>query len=279
MSVEKPCIFFFFSCFTWTDSIFFLKFYIYIATCFLIRCTSEIFPRLTRSILLFQKIKMMQLRKDYHCLLRNSLLVDFHQYGLNRMILVTLLSGRMTLPKDSPSRAWSLRTSLHKNTIESGPLRTICRHIISSETRWGTIFRTNSEFGYTPYYWEWLEDVLYCSKNTLIKAQIFEAVLASLYTYDRNNDIIRAFCEAWCPDTNTLRTPLGEMSISLWDLHRLGGLANTGSFYDKVVPCYKEMAGCDEKGRFIPKSYEYLFTAFYRLHNEKERKPHVSVND
>ena len=69
------------------------------------------------------------------------------------------------------------------------------------------------------------------------------------------------------------------MSISLWDLHHLGGLAITGSFYDEVVPCYKEMAGCDEKGRFIPKSCEYLFAAFYRLYNEKEGKPHVSVND
>ena len=71
---------------------------------------------------------------------------------------------------DSPSRAWSLRTSLHKNTTESGPLRTLGRRIISGETHWGTVFRTNGEFGYTPYYWEWLEDVLSCSKKTLIKA-------------------------------------------------------------------------------------------------------------
>ncbi|KAF3949454.1 hypothetical protein CMV_024674 [Castanea mollissima] len=46
----------------------------------------------------------------------------------------------------SPSRAWSLRTSLHKNTTESGPLRTLGRRIISGETRWGTIFRTNGTF-------------------------------------------------------------------------------------------------------------------------------------
>ena len=71
---------------------------------------------------------------------------------------------------NSPSRAWSLHTSLHKNTTESGPLRTLGHRIISSETRWGKIFRTNGEFGYTPYYWEWLEDVLSCSKKTLIKA-------------------------------------------------------------------------------------------------------------
>ncbi|KAK9999022.1 hypothetical protein SO802_018625 [Lithocarpus litseifolius] len=64
---------------------------------------------------------------------------------------------------DSPSRAWSLRTSLHKNTTESNPLRTLGCRIISGETRWGTIFRINGEFGYTPYYWEWLEDVLSCS--------------------------------------------------------------------------------------------------------------------
>nr|POF04939.1 hypothetical protein CFP56_45079 [Quercus suber] len=47
---------------------------------------------------------------------------------------------------DSPSRAWSLRTSLHKNTTESGPLRTLGRRIISGETRWGTVFRINEPY-------------------------------------------------------------------------------------------------------------------------------------
>ena len=35
---------------------------------------------------------------------------------------------------DFPSRAWSLCTSLHKNTTESSPLRTLGHRIISGET-------------------------------------------------------------------------------------------------------------------------------------------------
>nr|POE44581.1 hypothetical protein CFP56_77948 [Quercus suber] len=53
---------------------------------------------------------------------------------------------------DSPSRAWSLRTSLHKNTTESGPLRTLGRRIISGETRWGTVFRINGGARYYDEY-------------------------------------------------------------------------------------------------------------------------------
>ncbi|TYK08451.1 uncharacterized protein E5676_scaffold654G00670 [Cucumis melo var. makuwa] len=74
------------------------------------------------------------------------------------------------------------------------------------------------------HYWEWLE--LAVARNTTIlkRARLFDVVMASMYTYDCNSDIVRAFCEAWCPSTNTLHTSAGEMSISLWDLWVLGGL-------------------------------------------------------
>ena len=119
----------------------------------------------------------------------------------------------------SLSGAWSLHSSLHKNTIESRYLVTLGRRIISGGTRWGTLFKINGEWSYIPLYWEWLEDVLFRSKKTLNKAHIYDAVLESLYTYDRNVDVMRAFCKGWCPQTNTLHTSLGEMSISLWDLY------------------------------------------------------------
>ncbi|GAA0147265.1 hypothetical protein LIER_07006 [Lithospermum erythrorhizon] len=35
---------------------------------------------------------------------------------------------------------------------------------------------------------------------------------------------MKAFVECWSPSTNTLLLPHGEVSISLWDLYKLGGL-------------------------------------------------------
>ena len=147
---------------------------------------------------------------------------------------------------------------------------TLGRRIISGGTRWGTLFKINGEWSYIPLYWEWLEDVLVRSRQTLNKAHIYDAVSASLYTYDRNADVMRAFCEGWCPQTNTLHTSLGEMSISLWDLYRLGGLPIFGRLYDEAIPCYEELTGSDETERFIPKSCDHLFAAFHLLNSKKE---------
>ena len=81
---------------------------------------------------------------------------------------------------------------------------------------------------------------------------------------------MRAFCEGWYPQTNTLHTSLGEMSISLWDLYRLGGLPIFGRLYDEAIPCCEELTGSDETKRFIPKSCEHLFVAFHLLNSKKE---------
>ena len=69
---------------------------------------------------------------------------------------------------------------------------------------------------------------------------------------------MQAFFEYWCPATNTLHTFVGEISITLWDLCRIGGLPLYGSFYDEVVPSAKEMSS-------LPSSCEYLFAAFHHL--------------
>uniref|UniRef100_A0A2N9IAV3 Aminotransferase-like plant mobile domain-containing protein n=1 Tax=Fagus sylvatica TaxID=28930 RepID=A0A2N9IAV3_FAGSY len=109
-----------------------------------------------------------------------------------------------------------------------------------------------------PKYWEWLEDILSRNKKTLTDAKIYGAVRASLFTYDRNVHAMQAFFEYWCPATNTLHTSVGKISITLWDLCRIGGLLLFGSFYDEVVPSAKEMSS-------LPSSCEYLFTAFHHL--------------
>ena len=102
---------------------------------------------------------------------------------------------------------------------------------------------------------------------------------ASLYTYDRDKDIIRAFCENWCPATNTLHLASGESSISLLDLHRLGGLPLHGLFYDEVIPCAAELTGSSDKKRFLPKCCEHLFVAYHFLREKKHFDGRVLMED
>ncbi|KAL0368331.1 UNVERIFIED_CONTAM: hypothetical protein Scaly_1052000 [Sesamum calycinum] len=126
--------------------------------------------------------------------------------------------------------------------------------------------RVIGEFHYTKGYWEWTEDVLSQYEDKLHLINVYDVVYASLFTYDYNSDIIKAFCEAWCPLTNTLLTSAGELSISLWDLHDLAGIPMSGYLYDEVVPSALELTGIDEKGdRFIPRSSKYLLYAYHLL--------------
>ncbi|KAG5610981.1 hypothetical protein H5410_022262 [Solanum commersonii] len=118
-------------------------------------------------------------------------------------------------------------------------------------------------------YREWTEDVLSKNGQSLNNAYIRDAVFASLFTYDWNSNIIQAFCEAWFPQTNTLLTSTGETSISLWDLHILGGLPISRVSYEEEIPNAKKLTGFDDKReRFLPRTCEYMFAAFHHLKEE-----------
>ncbi|MBT0984628.1 hypothetical protein KJ032_26740, partial [Salmonella enterica subsp. enterica serovar Typhimurium] len=109
---------------------------------------------------------------------------------------------------------------------------------------WNNTLLTTGEIVFAQFYWEWLEDVLSRSKDVLTNVGLYHAVYASLFSYDCHPSVIRAFFERWCSATNTLHTAQGEMSISLWDLHRIGGLPIQGRFYDEVVPSADELSLC-----------------------------------
>ncbi|KAK6147727.1 hypothetical protein DH2020_018639 [Rehmannia glutinosa] len=157
---------------------------------------------------------------------------------------------------------WTLQATHHHQSINSTPLPTLGRHIIEGQAKWGDDIKFTGEFHYIKGYWEWTEDILSRCKNSLQKVFVY----ASLFTYDNSSNIMRAFCEAWCPSTNTLLTSFGELSISLWDLHTLAGLPIIGSLYDEVVPCAKELTGFDEMAsQFLPRSCAYLLHAYHHL--------------
>ncbi|KAL0416269.1 UNVERIFIED_CONTAM: hypothetical protein Slati_3458800, partial [Sesamum latifolium] len=136
----------------------------------------------------------------------------------------------------------------------------------SGDAKWDDDLQFTGEFHYTKGYWEWTEDVLSRCREKLRLINAYNIVYASLFTYDHNSDIIKAFSEAWCPLTNTFLTSAGELSILLWDLHDLAGLPMMSCLYDEVIPRALELTGDDEKGgRFIPRSSKYLLYAYHLL--------------
>ncbi|KAL0361647.1 UNVERIFIED_CONTAM: hypothetical protein Sradi_3849200 [Sesamum radiatum] len=150
-------------------------------------------------------------------------------------------------------KAWTLRAThhelpRHQQSNDLAPLGTLGRSFVEGDAKWDGDPQFTGELHYTKGYWEWTEDVLSSCGKRLRLINVYDAIYASLFTYDHNSDIIKAFCEAWCPLTNTLLTSVGELSISLWDLHDLAGLPVTGCLYDEVVPSALELIGGDEKG-------------------------------
>ncbi|KAL0371795.1 UNVERIFIED_CONTAM: hypothetical protein Scaly_0861100 [Sesamum calycinum] len=181
-------------------------------------------------------------------------------------------------------KAWILRANHHESprhqpSDDFAHLCTLGRSIIEGDAKWDDDLRFIGEFRYTKEYWEWIEDVRRCG-DRLRHLKIYDVVYASLFTYDHNSNIVKAFCEAWCPLTNTLLTSAGEMSISLWDLHELVGLPMTGCLYDEVVPSALELTEVDEKReRFIPRSCKYLLYAYHLLQSaDDNRCSHVSID-
>ncbi|KAI5312471.1 hypothetical protein L3X38_041644 [Prunus dulcis] len=126
--------------------------------------------------------------------------------------------------------------SWSQETDSLGAFELLSDRIHNGAVNWGSVLPTAGESTFIEYYWEWLEDVLSRNTQVLKSVGLYNAVFASLFSYDRHAPVIRAFCEYWCPATNTLHTSQGEMSISLWDLHEIGGLPITGRFYDEVIP-------------------------------------------
>ncbi|KAK6119301.1 hypothetical protein DH2020_046957 [Rehmannia glutinosa] len=184
--------------------------------------------------------------------------------------------------KDSKSKMWALEATHHQQSDEPISLPTLEQRIIEGEAKWGDPIRFGGEFHYVKSYWEWTEDILSRCKNKLQAARIYDSVYASLFTYDCNSNIVKAFCEAWCPSTNTLLTSHGELSISLWDLHTLAGLHMTGFLYDEVVPSAMELTGVDEAGlRFLPRSCNHLLHAYHLLQGSAhgDHYSQVSIDD
>ena len=173
-----------------------------------------------------------------------------------------------------------LLASHHKNVARSKPYNTLGREIIAKRADWDFSFSVNGGFSYFSLYWDWLEDVLSRCKHLLDVTHLYSAVFASLFTYDYDENLMKAFCECWSPSTNTLHTSVREISITPWDLFVLGGLPCTGAFYDEVVPNAQELDEINDQGQpYLPYNYRYLFLLYHHLQNRLKRQGKVSVRD
>ncbi|XP_071907750.1 uncharacterized protein [Coffea arabica] len=159
-----------------------------------------------------------------------------------------------------------LNSSLHNGDPEIAKFTLPFVGFNVDKATWKTPSSFFGEACFTSHYWEWVEDMLGRHKDILTRAGIFEAVYTSRYSYDRCENILRAFFKYWCPSTNTLHTPVGELSITLWDLYRLDGLSIDGTFFDEVVPSARELLTRDKEGKpLLPESCRHLFSAYYHL--------------
>nr|GME11688.1 ABC transporter G family member 11 [Ipomoea batatas] len=169
-----------------------------------------------------------------------------------------------------PSKTWVLQTGL-QHVDYSSALPTLGRRILEGKASWNQHPSFKGEFSFTKGYWEWTEVILSRHRNLLEAVTIYDGIYASLFTYDHSTHIVQAFCEAWCPKTNSLLTSAGELSISLWDIHVLCGLPISGDIYDGHVPNALELTGSDVDHGFTPQCCKYLFQAYSYLYNRRKR--------
>ena len=105
--------------------------------------------------------------------------------------------------------------------------------------------------------------MLSCFEARLRRCALYEAVYASLYSYSCDMHVVRVFCKSWCPTPNTLYTISREMSFSLWDWQKLGGLPINGKTYDETIPCLEAFEHRDKQNlRTMPSFCNFLFATF-----------------
>lgn len=139
------------------------------------------------------------------------------------------MSVKLPLNAHNASTFYKLHSILKDKSATNDCLPLLGRSILFGSMKWGSqVVRIMGDSSFIHVCWEWTEDVLFHFREALDYCGIYNAVYASHYSYDRDSSILRAFCESWCPSTNTLNTIAGQLSISLLDLHRLGGLPIAG---------------------------------------------------
>lgn len=77
----------------------------------------------------------------------------------------------------------------------------------------------------------WLCGYLDRFEGVLKKADVYEAIWASRYNQQINEELLKALAACWSSYKNTILTCYGELGISLWDIYQITGLPIMGEMY------------------------------------------------
>ncbi|KAG9458148.1 hypothetical protein H6P81_002656 [Aristolochia fimbriata] len=119
-----------------------------------------------------------------------------------------------------------------------------------------------------PFLYEWTTLLLGRCCRTLRDAGIYHGLWASIFQYNCDVSVVRAFIDAWNIETNTLVTCQGEFSVTLLDMDRIFGLPISGHFYDEYSPTVADFT--DVRSSALPYSCRRLFQAYHHLCRSSE---------
>jgi len=89
--------------------------------------------------------------------------------------------------------------------------------LLAARRNWGPTIQFRGRSTFMLGVREWTKRVLTRFEEPLQQAGIFGVVGVSQFQYHVDAYVWRAFCEFWCPLTNTLHHGAGEVGISLYE--------------------------------------------------------------
>ncbi|ONK70026.1 uncharacterized protein A4U43_C05F29470 [Asparagus officinalis] len=111
-------------------------------------------------------------------------------------------------------------------------------------------------------YNDWCLYLLQKYTDALERLNIYGAILSSLGVYHIDFQLLQSFLECWDKDRNVFATKWGDLSISLLDIERIGGLPIQGQVYDEYVPTNEELEDPEVKHgqplKALLNYYQYL---------------------
>ncbi|KNA23094.1 hypothetical protein SOVF_027810, partial [Spinacia oleracea] len=130
---------------------------------------------------------------------------------IDQSIFRSEMAIQVTLGTSSDPPFYVLKSTLSdRYQLDALSPRFGCR-ILSGQVGWKSKnLRVAGEASFLPGWWKWTEDVLSRFGDILRVCSVYKAVQASFCLYDKDPNIICAFCESWSPTTNTLHTMTGE---------------------------------------------------------------------
>ncbi|GMI79423.1 hypothetical protein HRI_001611600 [Hibiscus trionum] len=78
------------------------------------------------------------------------------------------------------------------------------------------------------------------------KVGIYQAVMSSRYDIKQDKQLLLCFAEKWCPETNTMMFPWGEVTITLEDVMVCGGFSVLGQSVLSPLKC-KQLVEVEER--------------------------------